>query len=276
VANPCILRADRARARLSELGLTQGALAERCDVELRTVQRWFAGGRASLVDAERFAAELGLGTAELFEGVPSDQEPAAFASLRAALGFFGAREGTLSLALRAALENFEYFDRSISFAAHPAHGYVARVVMRPTDRDRFAPFRVVLRPGACARLAFHAQVARAFRYGFGEIRIDATRATLVEHFHTRSAVAERAADGAFEVHVWNASEMRELVVVGDHPFAFVRDAADASSLFDLDDPRTEHAVCFRPAPMHLRRAGFSPVFDRIVGLRDGRIDSLQE
>lgn len=276
MANPCILRADRARARLAELGLTQGALAERCDVELRTVQRWFAGGRASLADAERVAAALGLGTAELFDGVPAEHDVAAFARLRDALSFFGAREGALATALRAALENFEYVDRAISFASHPTRGHVARVVMRPEDRDRFAPFRLSVAAGEPGRLAFHAQVARSFRYGFGEVRLDSVRATLVEHFHTRSAVAPRDPRGDVEVHVWNASEMRELVVVGDRPFEFVRTDAEASATFDLDDPRTRHAVCFRPAPMHLRRAGFSPVFDRVVGRREGRIDGSRD
>ncbi|MDB4972475.1 MAG: hypothetical protein JWN48_816 [Myxococcaceae bacterium] len=44
------------------------------------------------------------------------------------------------------------------------------------------------------------------------------------------------------------------------------------STFDLAAPDARHAVCFRPTPMHLRSAGLAPGFDRLLGVREGRVD----
>jgi hypothetical protein len=69
--------------------------------------------------------------------------------------------------------------------------------------------------------------------------------------------------------------MRELVVVADSDVRVTRDRSMSPSgerTFDLRDPRTCHAVCFRPSAMHLRDAGLPSVFDRVEGSRDDRID----
>ena len=47
---------------------------EMAGLDVRTLQRWFAGQPGSLDDAERVAAALGLGTAEVFVGAPTDDD----------------------------------------------------------------------------------------------------------------------------------------------------------------------------------------------------------
>lgn len=260
-----------ARARLAALDLTQASLASQSGVDPRTVQRWFAGGRAAVEDAERAAAVLGVGTAEAWDGVPEATE-SPFARLRSVLAVVRLREGTLGGAFAAMLENFGFLDSLIRFSAHPPRGFVQRMRIEPADRHAFAVFRVS--PAARLPLAIECsgQVARRFRYVFGELALDPERALLTESFHTRSALAKPHADGSVDVHVWVGADMQELVLCAASDFRVRRLARAGSSTFDLDDPGNTHAVCFRPSAMHLREAGLGRVFDRVRGSRDGRID----
>jgi transcriptional regulator with XRE-family HTH domain len=261
MANPCVLKADVARARLLSLGTTQTALADRCGVDLRTLQRWFAGGRARLEDAERVAAALGVGTSEIWEGVPSLALQSLFAPIRALLRRTVKHEGSLGHALRLALAHFELFDRHVAFSAHPTQGFVHREAIASEERDQFAVLQVDTFGAESLRLSFGTQVGHSFRYEFGEVCVHKGRVILSEHFHTRSVRAELASDATFHVWVWAPSEMRELVVTADHDVRIRRAPV-----------RGEHAVCFRPAAMHLRAARLSPVYDRIRGHRGDRVD----
>lgn len=272
MAHPCRLRVDVARARLARLGLTQTALARLSDVELRTMQRWFAGAGVAYVDAEGMARALGVGTHDLFDGIP-ESTGSVFTRLRDVVRLLGNRNGTLAQAVRISLEQFAYIDEHVAFTAHPAHGFVHRIPIRALRPHGFAVLH--LRGAPVARYAFHTQLGARFRYAFGEIQVAQRAARLVEHFHTRTSTAALAGDGEVTAFVWIPKEMRELVIVADHDLDVALDVEDAP-VFDLRDPRTAHAVCFRPAPMHLRDAGLPPTFDRVVGPRAGRIDADDE
>ncbi len=276
MAHPCRLRPDVARARLARVGATQSSLARDCGFELRTVQRWFAGGSVALADAEQLAQALGVGTEDLFDGVPPDGGTA-FARIRTAPKLLRHVDGSLAQALRAVVEHFEMFDRHVSLSVHPARGFVHRFAMRREERGRFQVVRFGPLTGDDAgapyRVRFMTQVARRFRYEFGEVRVGAGEARLVEHFHTRTAKAPLDATGRFLVFVWTPRELAELVLVADRDVEVAREPARATDLFDLRKEETRHAVCFRPAPMHLREVGLPPTFDRVAGPREGRVDT---
>ncbi len=264
------MKGPELRARLSALGLTQTALAERCGIELRTFQRWLAGGRLRLDDAEHVAAALGVGTAMVFDGVPTD-EPL-LAQARAAMRVLGSRVGAIGGAFRLSLEHFDSVLRLASFSAHPPVGYVHCEPVAAEAQHAFVVLDVHPPRGRALRMALTTQVGRRFRYEFGELQVSETEVMLVEHQHTRSARANRAPDGSFSLWSWAAPEMRALVLVATEDLQVRRSPGRGPQLFDLDDPRTRHAVCTRPAPMHLHSAGLPRVFDRVVGTREGRID----
>lgn len=258
------------RARLSAIGLTQTALAERCGIELRTFQRWLAGGRVRLDDAERVAVALGVGTGMIFDGVPQ-QEPLV-TQVRAAMRVLGTRVGAIGGAFRLSLEHFDFLLRSASFSAHPPVGYVHREPVAPEAQHAFVVLHVHPPQGRALRIALTTQVGSRFRYEFGELEVSETEVVAVEHQHTRSARALRAPDGSFALWSWAPPEMRALVLVSTEDVWVRRSPEHGLQLFDLGDPGTRHAVCTRPAPMHLRAAGLPRVFDRVVGPREGRID----
>ena len=52
------LRSEVARARLASQGLTQSSMAELCEVDIRTVQRWMVGQPVRLAEAERVGSLL--------------------------------------------------------------------------------------------------------------------------------------------------------------------------------------------------------------------------
>jgi len=277
MASHCHLDPSRARARLATLGLTQTALAEQAGVELRTLQRWLAGGRTRLDDAERVAGALGMGTAELFHGVPDEATDSPFTGLRQAARLLGTRDWTVAHALRTALRSFDFIDRHASFTSHPRRGFVRRAPMDSARAHRFAVVRLRFPGPAPSRLVLGAQIARSFRYDFAEITLDGQEAELVELFHTRTVRAPLDLDGGLWAYVWVASEMRELVVMGDRDLELEDHPEVHADLFDLGAPTTRHAVCSRPSSMQLRDAGASPVHDRVVGERRGRVDvSLEE
>lgn len=265
----CTVRGPDLRARLSALGLTQTALADRCELPLRTLQRWLSGGRLRLADAERVAEALGVGTSMVFDGVP---QGSVLTHLRTASRLLGTRAGAMSGALRLTLEHFDFVERLLSLHAHPREGYVHREAITPDDQHGFIVLQVQLPRGRACRVALTTQVGRHFRYEFGELQVAAEEVIALEHLHTRSARAPRATDGSFSLWTWAPPEMRALVLVASEDLRVRRVEGRGLQLFDLGDPRTRHAVCTRPAPMHLRAAGLPSVFDRLVGPREGRID----
>lgn len=259
---------------MAQLGIQQADLAARCGVDARTLQRWRAGGRAALEDAEKLANALGVGTAEVFDGVPEDAD-SPFQLLRSVLSVLRVRQGTLARAFHTTFEHFGFVDSFVTFAAHPRRGFVTRLVVTPQYRNAFMVVRLATATRERASILFSAQVASRFRYEFGQVEFKRDRVVLIEHFHTRSACAPVSPAGYVDVWVWVASELRELVVVSDVDVAVsVVPGVDAQveTLFDLGEDETRHAVCFRPSAMHLRAAGLPSVFDRVLGSRDGRVD----
>lgn len=259
------MRTEVARARLAALGLSQTALAASLGVELRTLQRWFAGTPTQLANAEAVARALGLGTAELFDGVRAEWG-SPFAFLRGLASVLGTRESPFVRAAEVVLEQWSFLDTYISFASHPRQGHVRRLELDPSLACGFARFHV--QPGAARRLVFGAYVAPRLRYDFGAVSLEEGRADLVEYFHTRAMRAPRAADDSFELDVWIPREMSELVVIADAD-VLIRPIPNVDRLVFVRDRRQNaHALCFRPAPSHLRQAGLPPHDDRVRGLGD--------
>jgi hypothetical protein len=274
MGHPCRLKIDVARTRLARLSSTQTSIARDCGFELRTVQRWFAGGSVALADAEQLAAALRIGTEDLFDGVPQEGGTA-FARIREAPRFLRRIDGSLAQALRSMLDHFEFIDRHVSLSIHPSRGFVTRIPMQLDERRRFQVLHVSPPPDdrdASYRIRFMTQVGRRFRYEFGDIAVAAGEVRLTEHFHTRTARAPLDGRGSFSVWAWTPRELAELVLVADRDVDVERERGRGSDLFDLSLAAAEHAVCFRPAPMHLRDAGYPATFDRVGGPREGRID----
>lgn len=272
MAHWCRIDAVAARDRLSALGMTQTALAARCDVELRTLQRWLAGSRTRLDDAERVAAALGLGTAELFDGVPDEAKSSPFNLIRAALRLVGAREWAMAHALRTTVRSFEFIDEHASLTSHPRRGYVRRAPMASDRKDTFAAMRLRF-PGALpSRLTLGAQIGRSFRYDFAEMTLEEGEAELIELFHTRSVRAPLDPRGSVWLFVWVAAEVREFVIMADGDLELEDHPEMRWDIFDVDAVETRHAVCSRPSAVQLRAAGLPAVFDRLVGDRRDRVD----
>src|SRR5688500_18273076 len=154
------MKADQVRERMSVLARTQLELAQLCEVDLRTMQRWLAGTRVSLADAERVAAALGVGPAEIFEGVPLEDDGLP-EHVRSVLRLVSAREGDFAQGLRLAFETFEELNLHVSFSAHPARGYVWRFPLDGSLHHGFVPFRVRVPSGECT-LTVRAQLGRRF------------------------------------------------------------------------------------------------------------------
>jgi transcriptional regulator with XRE-family HTH domain len=279
------IKLEVARARMTALGLTQQELAARCAVDVRTVQRWFAGQSVGLGDAERVAAALGVGTSLVFAGIAVDHEGLLPASLRRVLRVLSGRENAFAQGLGLAVEHYDVLQRAVSFAAHPTHGYVTRVSLGDPPLHGFAVLRVQLveqveaRPRArepsqearCA-LSVHAQLGPRFSFSLARVQVRDTRVELLETFCTRSMVSELSPEQTFDVWLWGALDSRELLLISEQPVRISRVATAPRTLFELDAPETRHAVCIRPSPSHLRRASLPPGFDRIAGDRTGRVE----
>lgn len=272
MAQACSLRRDEARARLAKLGMSQSSLADQLGLPLRTVQRWFAGGRTSLEKAEAVAMALGLGTAELFDGVPSGGR-SPFIFLRGLAAFLGRRDSPLVHAAATIVRSFEILDMHVTFAAHPLRGYVRRIAFEPDAPPGFARFGIS--PLQATRIAFGAQVTRSLGYEFGVVAREGDELILIEHFHTRSMRARAEPRGCFEVEIWVPHEMRELILVADADLDARLLSTRRHDIFDLADPRNAHALCFRPAPTHLRQVALPTFDDRLRGHREGRVDYLR-
>jgi transcriptional regulator with XRE-family HTH domain len=255
---------------MSALGRTQQELAQRCAVDLRTVQRWLAGQRVSIEDAERVAADLGMGTAELFHGVPADVEGVP-SHVRSVLRLLSARDGDFAQGLRLAFETYEDLSLDVSFSSHPARGYVWRFPLGSELHHGFVPFRARLSQRNCM-LTVRAQIGRRFGYTLGRAWVRDGRVAMLETFSTRSMLAELSEDGELDLFVWGSGDRRELFIICDQP-ANVEQLPDTiDATLDLTAPRMRHALCFRPGNVHLRTAGLPYGFDRVIGPREGRMD----
>ncbi len=272
----CRIDREAARDRLAQLDMTQTALAERCGVELRTLQRWMAGGRTRLENAEAVARAMGVGTAEVFRGTSSERDDSPFVFMRSALRVLGGRESKFGNGLRAALTHFDFIDRYVSFTGHPRRGFVRRVSTGGARCHRFAVVRVTFPTGLPHRVVLGAQIGRALRYDFAEISFEPEWAELVELFHTRTARAPVEDGRCLTLWVWVSSEMRELVIMSDRDVVVEDQPEHVATIFDLRDEATRHAVCSRPSAMQLRASGLSASFDRVVGPRQARVDVAQQ
>ncbi|HEX6243155.1 MAG TPA: helix-turn-helix transcriptional regulator [Polyangiales bacterium] len=264
------MKVERVRERMNTLGQTQQELALRCLVDLRTLQRWLSGTRVNLGDAERVACALGMGTAELFEGVPSDSGlfPA---QLRGVLRLLSAREGDFAQGLRLSLETYAELSEEVSFAAHPARGYVWRFMLSAAQQGGFVPFRMRV-PMARCTLSVRAQIGRRLSYRLGHAEFRDDRVEMLEVFNTRSMLAQLSSTRELDLYVWGSGDRRELVFICDQPVELAPLAKPVISSFDLAAPGAQHALCFRPGPVHLRAAGLPMGFDRMLGPRGERVD----
>lgn len=255
---------------MSALGVTQAALALDCDIDVRTVQRWFAGQRVSLADAERMAALLGVGTAELFEGVAEDSAAAVSSRLRMLVRLLSARDTAFAQGFRLLDEHFLEIQQCVSLMAHPARGFVSRNMLKAESCHGFVVFNI--RVGERADIAIRAQLGRQFGYIIGRIRVRGERVFFIETFSVRSMLAKRTQDGSVLLWVWIGPETRELIFTSDTELSVTESAAPERQLFDLAAPGAEHTLCLRPNPIHLRVAGLPMGFDRVVGPRADRVD----
>ncbi|MFT3924042.1 MAG: helix-turn-helix transcriptional regulator [Myxococcales bacterium] len=270
MATRCTLRTDVARARMGALGQTQASLASACDIDVRTVQRWFAGQGVNLADAERVAVHLGVGTGDLFEGVPAEAGPTG-ARLRLLQRLLGARDIAFAQGFRLLGEHFDIVLESVSFAAHPVHGFVSRHSIAESFRHGFVVFRLACGEQA-ANLEVRCQVGRQFSYVVGKVRLRGDQAAMVETFQNHSMLARRAPDGSLALWFWVGAEHREVVFVGNREFTTTLEPRAHSQLCALDGPEAPHILCFRPNVVDLRAAGLPRGFDRLTGPREGRVD----
>ncbi|MDB4985175.1 MAG: hypothetical protein JWN04_353 [Myxococcaceae bacterium] len=269
------IKLEAARARMRALNMTQLSLAQSCAIDVRTLQRWFAGQPVESGSAERVAAALGVGTAEVFEGVSSVSATLVSASLRRVLRLLSARENAFAQGLRTVVGHYEALLHAVSFASHPSHGYVARFVVTSDRQHGFMVLRVRPASSDCTLLVL-AQIGQRMSYTIGRLRARDERVELLETWQTHSMVAELSPSGHFDLWVWGGIDSREIIVTCEQPLELELLAVPSQSLFDLDAPEARHAVCFRPTPMHLRTAGLAMGFDRVIGTRSGRVDVAVE
>jgi transcriptional regulator with XRE-family HTH domain len=265
------MKIERVRARMNLLGQTQQELAHRCGVDLRTLQRWLSGSKVELSDAERVASALGLGTAELFEGVPTHDGGLFPGQLRSVLRLLSAREGDFARGLRLAFETYAELGEEVSFAAHPACGYVWRFPLSAAQQRGFVPFRM-RGPVTNCKLSVRAQLGRRLSHTLGHVEVRDGHVEMLEVFYTRSMLARVNARGELDLYVWGSSDRRELLFICDQPVDIALLPDPILPTFDLAAPGAGHALCFRPGPAHLRLTGLPMGFDRVVGPRDGRMD----
>lgn len=267
MANDCQLDDVFVRARLAELGLSQRALADELGFELRTLQRWMAGGRIGTPDAERIAMRLGRGMGAVCRSLPDAYTHSPLERLAPFVRFLERRDEVLAGPFRMIDSFFSHWVSLVQFHAQPVERFVARFPVDERFRHRFVPLLLDFGPGAPegAFARFHAQVSPRMRYLFGEVRLRGDRARLEEYAFTRAMESELGAERAVRVDVWVAAEMREVVIASDHPFEARRIPVDGepTDLFDRTRPELERALCFRPSAMDLRLAGLPAWDDRL-------------
>jgi hypothetical protein len=264
VSTKVVLRVEVARARLAALGLSQSALAVVCELDVRTVQRWFAGQPVRLPEAERVARALCIGTADLFDGVPEKGLGGVFELFALMSRLPLVRDHPSAQVMRRVPEHFGEFMAPLSFRPQPRHGLVASQPLPARLQHRFGVFRVHTRAPLdtlriTIRLAASVLVERA------EVRLRSNDVWLVEIHSTRSIRALRRDDGSFDLWYWIGVEASEVLFVSREELTVEPVTTPSDALhFDMSSPSTQHAVCIRPAVTHLASAGLPRGFDRIL------------
>jgi hypothetical protein len=267
------LRSSVARARLQSLGLTQSSLAAVCGLDIRTVQRWFAGRPMRLVEAERVASALQVGTADLFEDLP--ESPMTAMALFAFLGRLPVlRDHPSAPLLRSVPARFANFMSPLQFRAHPLHGLVSTIPLPERDRHRFIALR--LRGlGHATKIQLVIRLSRSVLFERARVLVRGDEAFLMENSLVRSMRGRRRADdGSFDVWYWVGAEASELLVVCEEELVVtkVEVPEELRASFDMAHHATENAVCIRPTFTNVTDAGLPRCFDRIANRDIARVD----
>lgn len=271
MATKVVLRAQAMRTRLATRGMTQASLAAACELDLRTIQRWFSGQRVRLDYAERAAKALACGTAELFDGAPKHDLGDTLTRLRAMHRALSARDGAVAQALRVLQLNHGYLLDRLRFSHHPNQGYVFRWELERMPLHKFVMMRV--RPeGPPCTMALENVVARSLRFERARIWVQASSVCLLESVLVRSVACERREDGSFDLWLWRGADVREVVLVSERDLRVECAVAEPVDVLDLDLPANRHALCVRPTAPQLEAAGAAPGFDLLVPRAGGRVD----
>lgn len=263
-----------ARARLAALDLTQSALAIICELDVRTVQRWFAGQPVRFEEAERVAAALRIGTADLFSGVPEHGGHGGVFELLAAMCRLPlVRDHPSAQVIRSVPSHFGEFLAPVSFRSHPLHGYTHPFALARDAAQGFSAFRV---QGATSHetLRISIRLAPSVLVERAQVLVRDEHAWLVETHMSRSMRAPRRADGSFDVWYWVGHEASELLFAAESTLsveALGSPLADRT-IFDMASPEAAHAVCIRPAVTQLASAGLARGFDRVLHRDVSRVE----
>ncbi len=269
-----VLRSGPARVRLEALGLTQSALAVICALDVRTVQRWFAGQAVRLAEAERVARVLQMGTADLFDGVPEDEPSGVRALFSLVSRLPGLRAHPAAQLLRSAPALYADFFAPLQFRAHPLRGYVTTFALDARVRHRFIAFRVETR-------ARFTQLQLLIRLGSSVlderaiVRLQRDDAWLIENHVVRSMyVRRRAKDGSFDLWYWVGMEASELLFVCPEELTLskIELPDELQARFDMQHPSAEHAVCVRPTTSQIAAAELPRGWDRVAHRDAMRVD----
>jgi transcriptional regulator with XRE-family HTH domain len=265
------LRTERARELLAAAGLTQADLAQACDVDVRTVQRWLAGGRLEAEDADRVARALEVGTAELCESGNSAERPGTFARIRAMHRALVSRDGAVAQLLRVIPRLYPHIIDGVVFAAHPERGYVY-AFEKPGEKARgFVVARITPRTPR-ARVRVLERILPALLVERARIRVDEADVWLVEHFEPRSAATQPHSAGWFDLWFWVGSPTHEVLLVSDVELSLQMIDAPPRTSLDLATEETAHAVFVRPGVSQLREAELPRGHDRVLNRHLARVD----
>ncbi len=239
------VRAAVVRARREQLHLGQKELG----VSDRTYRAWLDGAPISEEKAECLARHLGLGIAEIVDGLPADYvieaaEEEDDLSRRA----IRLRDRAVRGALIHEAGKFRTYLRHIGLRFMPLRGFVRHFRHLGTEHHFYA--EVVLHPAvpdASAVFTFSFKLG-PLRIDYGEICVDATHARLVTHFAASGEpLARRHADGSIRVWTWFGKEACDFLVRSRHEFTLESNVRPAER---DPDHRPDDVLCFRAAPHH--------------------------
>jgi transcriptional regulator with XRE-family HTH domain len=265
------LRTERARELLAGAGLSQADLAQTCGVDVRTVQRWLAGGRLEAEDAERVARALEVGTAELCEGGNSAEPPGTFARIRTMHRALVSRDGAVAQLLRLIPRVYPHIIEGVVFAAHPERGYVY-AFEKPGEKARgFVVARIAPRSPR-ARVRVLERILPALLVERARMRVAEAEVWLVEHFEPRSAATQPHSAGWFDLWFWMGSATREVLLVSDVELSVQMVETAPRTSLDLATEEAAHAVFVRPGVSQLREAALPSGHDRVLNRHLARVD----
>jgi transcriptional regulator with XRE-family HTH domain len=274
VAQRVFLRVEVARARLASLNLTQSSLAVLCELDIRTVQRWFAGRPVGLPEADDLARTLRIGTADLFEHVPDDEGSSLLylMSLVSRMPFLRDRGATVFVRKTRTL--FQEFLAPLVFRRHPLHGYVVPVALPTAARHGFMALRIGAPAGSSA-LKLVLRLAPAVLDERAVLEVRECEVSMFENHFVRSMrAARRELDGSFELWFWVGDEASEVLVVSTQEVSIdpITLPAELQCTFDMSHPATAHALCVRPTLTQVARAELPRGFDRVTHRDPSRVD----